>query len=627
MKTKKQRGDFYGQVNTRWIKTHKIPKNESSINCFSMVEKQIKVQLRNLFKRMKTKNSKIERIYHSFQHVDENMVILQIVNLTELFLNSSDNIAKMLNISSLHLIKFPFQISVTDDMKYSRQQSLTISESTLTLPDFSMYIKDTKQIKNKFITFVKTIFEVIFGPSSKNKYNPETVWEVEKRLSTTMMKPEDQTVEKLYNKYTHSNLKEKFPSFNFIEMCELMNITTKTVIITNPIHFRNILKLCSEKILMHTYLVYQTILTYSFFHTELRRVTFEFLSKQLNGIQKQESCGNECYTLLQQTILNVDINREYWKEYQNSEEIKICKTMCKKLVDKLIFRIRNNKYLHHSTILKSIEKVKKIVFYIGTNKPFPCSFLQIVDDNDKCFDNPFVLLNKFTAFSREKMFLKLKTKQRSNEWSFEKYGNLFEVNAYYSQSKNIVVIPNGILQHPFVNKANSLSHNLAFLGTTIGHELFHAIDEEGCKFDAEGNYKNWWSKGDMKAYKIKQGYIVKQYELYAWKKDGIKLNGHLTLSENIADIGGLLLAEMVLLEDIQSLSPTLKDSHLKTFFIAYAKQWRTIQREEELKLKVAFDPHALHRYRTNCVLIHSEHFRRLFPEESILKEEILEFFW
>ena len=156
-KTKKKRGDFYAQINSKWIKTHKIPKYESSINCFSVVENKIKLQLRNLFVRMKKKNTKIAKIYHSFLNVNEKMVVMQIKNLTELFFNASDSIPKMINISSLHSIKFPFQFSVNDDLKTSSKQSLIITESALTLPDFSMYTKGaTENIKNKFITFVKT---------------------------------------------------------------------------------------------------------------------------------------------------------------------------------------------------------------------------------------------------------------------------------------------------------------------------------------------------------------------------------------------------------------------------------------------------------------------------------------
>jgi putative endopeptidase len=590
MKTKK---DFYLQINKQWIKTQKIPKNETSINSFTLLDNKIKRQLLHIFDRSTP-------IYKSCLYTDEDKVVTQIHCVSQQLIGSGRDINQLVHLSMRYSVSLPFQIYLANDLKTSSKISMYVSETPLSLsPD------DMKTFKKEYLLFLKK-FET-FG------VNPQIVWDIEHSLSQCAHKPEENHFEKVYNPYTPANFRKEFPDLDSTKLCDRKSLI---VVVENSKHFRQCLKwMVSENEKFRSFLIYQTIIYYSFFHKGLRDILFDFFGKKVMGILKAENHSSNCIRTLQGSIFKVKTNVEYLRLHRNTKEIEMCMDMCKKIVHHLILRIESNQHLHKSTIASAIRKIRKVRFVIGSSESFEKNpYLGNISKD------LFQVIEEYNEFSIHKMFTKQST-DITKVWDFSKMGNVYDVNAYYIAGDNAVVIPNGILQPPFFDKKKSLAYNLAYLGTTIGHELFHAIDEEGCKYDEDGNYKNWWLKSDKDSYKREQLHIVKQYEEYAWQTDKIKINGRLSLGENIADIGGLIVAEMVLEAECEK---TSLDKLLKEFFLAYAQQWKMKQTKKDMMRKKSLDVHALYRYRTNCVLAHSKHFQRLFPE---MVSKTHKFFW
>jgi predicted metalloendopeptidase len=175
------------------------------------------------------------------------------------------------------------------------------------------------------------------------------------------------------------------------------------------------------------------------------------------------------------------------------------------------------------------------------------------------------------------------------------------VNAYYDSSLNEMVFPAGILQPPFFDKAFVPAVNFGATGAVMGHELTHGFDDEGSQFDAQGNLRNWWTEATSKLFKEQTGCVVAQYGAFE-ALPGVKLNGKLTLGENIADIGGLKLAWSAFRE-AQKGEPdrTLADGYTEEqlFFLAYGQSWCEKERPEYLDLLAKTNPHAPPRYRVN----------------------------
>jgi endothelin-converting enzyme/putative endopeptidase len=199
------------------------------------------------------------------------------------------------------------------------------------------------------------------------------------------------------------------------------------------------------------------------------------------------------------------------------------------------------------------------------------------------------------------------------------------VNAYYDPQKNDINFPAGTLQPPLFSAKSDAAANYGNTGGTMGHELTHAFDDEGSQFDAQGNLRMWWTDADRKEFEQRAQCVVDQYSGYTIVDD-IKINGKLTNGEDIADLGGTLLAYLAWKEDTknQKLEPLDGLTPEQRFFVAYGQSWCTNNREENLRLRATVDPHSPEKYRTNGVVSNLPEFREAFhckPGQPMVREK------
>jgi putative endopeptidase len=199
-------------------------------------------------------------------------------------------------------------------------------------------------------------------------------------------------------------------------------------------------------------------------------------------------------------------------------------------------------------------------------------------------------------------FKKLNKKPDIEHWSMGAH----EINAYYNPIQNEMVFPAGILQPPFFNINKSEAYNYGTIGFIIGHEICHGFDDQGRSFDDKGNLKNWWNRSDEKKYKAKIKLLQKHFDKI--KLENNKINGTLTLGENIADLCGGTIAFNALKKANKVL--TLKEK--KEFFISYAKLWRQKIRSKELSRLTKSDVHSPGILRVNEVLKNMDEFYETF---------------
>jgi predicted metalloendopeptidase len=197
-----------------------------------------------------------------------------------------------------------------------------------------------------------------------------------------------------------------------------------------------------------------------------------------------------------------------------------------------------------------------------------------------------------------------------NEWEMTPQTN----NAYYSPTMNEIVFPAGILQPPYFDATADDAVNYGNIGATIGHEMTHGFDDEGRQFDADGNLKSWWTAEDEKAYNVRAELVAKQFDAFE-PLPGLKLNGKLTLGENIADLGGLKIAWDAWKLSQKGKTPAGKIEGFtpeQRFFLGYAETWRTLTREEATRLRVVTDPHSPAKFRVNGPLSNLPEFYEAF---------------
>ena len=188
------------------------------------------------------------------------------------------------------------------------------------------------------------------------------------------------------------------------------------------------------------------------------------------------------------------------------------------------------------------------------------------------------------------------------------------VNAFYWPNQNEIVFPAGILQPPFFDAQGDIAMNYGSIGAVIGHELTHGFDDNGSLFDEKGNLKNWWTKADRKKFMAKTKVLVKQYNDFI-AVDELHVNGNLTLGENIADLGGVVLAYHAFEKymkkhgrprDLGGYTPEQR------FFFGNVATERGLMRKEAARLRAVSDPHAPSYTRVNGPLVHIEEFYKAF---------------
>jgi len=196
------------------------------------------------------------------------------------------------------------------------------------------------------------------------------------------------------------------------------------------------------------------------------------------------------------------------------------------------------------------------------------------------------------------------------------------VNAYYDPQMNNINFPAGILQPPFFDNQMDDAVNFGGVGMVIGHELTHGFDDQGRRFDANGNLKDWWTEADAKAFTERAACVADEYASFA-VLPGLFINGKLTLGENVADNGGVRVALMALMNTLDK-QPQKIDGYTpeQRFFLSFGQVWCSSQREESLRLRVQTDPHSPPRFRVTGVLQNMPEFQKAFsckPAQPMVK--------
>jgi endothelin-converting enzyme/putative endopeptidase len=277
--------------------------------------------------------------------------------------------------------------------------------------------------------------------------------------------------------------------------------------------------------------------------------------------------------------------------------------MVRALTEALETDIRQLDWMTPDTKKRALEKLHAIVNKIG----YPEKWRQYAFDVRK--DDPLGNSQRANAFEFKRQLEKIGKPVDKNEWLMTPP----TVNAYYEPQNNNINFPAGILQPPFFDAKMDDAVNFGGIGAVIGHELTHGFDDQGSRFDAKGNLDNWWTEKDYKEFEKRTACIEKQYAGYTGVDD-LKLNGKLTLGENVADNGGLRIAYMALMDTLAGKKQPAIDGFTpeQRLFLGWGQIWCTNMTNEALRLRVQTDPHSPGRHRVNGVVSNMPEFYKAF---------------
>ena len=604
--------NFYLHINNKWIKTAKIKNHKKRIDEFSKLQTKVNNKVitivENCINEDNKHNKNIKNIKQALLlDLDTKKILEDMIEKYNYYIKK-DNLWDFLSWMNKNNVSVPFHCFVDTDIKNNKYIT-HFSDSGITLETKDYYLKkgEFTKIREEYKKYINNIFNHIFGDN--NEYSTKDILKIE--TENSMLHYDEHNYRNpdfIYKKITLKEL-EKL-NFNKEYLTNIgYNKIPNDYIVENYKYikyiFNHLIKEWKTKN-YKSYWIYNMILSLSQYNKEWRKYYFDFFNNYLQGIKKTTPLNIKLLKKVS-LFMNTYLNKEYVKQFNNEQNINYCKMIIEKLKKIFIKRLQHNCWLSHESKLQSIKKLENLKFIIGYNKNY------ISDPNIKYIDNMYLNDKMYYNYLQNYYINKIGQLQDNNIWDIGSEINVFDVNAYYFPTKNHIYIPLAYIQKPFINIDMGLEYNIAYFAATIAHEITHAFDDEGSRYNYKGQYESWWTKKDINIFKLKQESVINQYENYG-KKIGDKINGKLSLGENIADIGGLMIAEELLLEEYKEKEYTYLEieNKLRKFYSYYTQSWREKIRKQARNEILNSNEHLLSSYRANCSLARSEYFTKIY---------------
>ena len=494
-----------------------------------------------------------------------------------------------------------YDFSVYPDMSDATTNVLYLGIPSIILPEKGYYDENNEDGK-RLIEVYKGMLDKILDIYSYSKEEKEKLINNTIAFDKMMAKYIKTSVEladypKLNNPRTMEEVNKYSKVLNFEKIVfELIEAKPEKIIVEQPVFYEAYNEFVNENNfeLIKSWLIIKLILG------ESSNLTSEL--KQLGGIYGRALSGTskelpiEKYAYYHATSMFSEVISVYYGEkYFGKLAKKDVKEMVESMIKVYEKRLNENTWLKEETRKYAIKKLETLEILVGYPEIYDEVYNKLkVDENDTFFNNTIKMTEIFVKHALEKWNKPVKRL----EWGMSSN----TVNAYYNPSLNHICFPAAILQKPFYSLDQSKSENYGGIGAVIGHEISHAFDNNGSQFDAEGNMKNWWTKEDYEIFDNKAKAMIELFDGIAFGKG--KINGKLTVSENIADAGGLSCA----LEALKNSG----ENNYQDFFINWARIWRIKARPEYMDMIIKIDVHAPGELRANIQPRNLDEFYKAF---------------
>ncbi|ANZ57822.1 peptidase M13 [Fructilactobacillus lindneri] len=585
--------NIYDAVNGAWTKQATIPADHSSVGGFMDLVDDIEKTLMKDSEELKNgtleANTPELKEYVKFYKMANNFkkrdsegaasvkpIIERIINLKD-FNDLNDQLPDWI----LSGLPTPFSLDLDPDMKNAKVNALFASGPSLFMPDKTYYEKGNQAFQQLMPIFTemssKLLQMVGYNENDANKI----VVNAKKfdQLIAPNVKSAEEAADysKMYNPETTDELASSTSVLNLkAAINQLVGAVPDKIIVTEPQYFQHLAELLSANNfqLMKDWMLVKVVNRFSGTLSEDFRQVGDTYSRALSGKEEAMKPEKAAFYLASGTFDQV-VGDYYGKKYFGEKAKADVHHMVEKMIGVYKDRLSQNEWLSPDTKKMAIKKLSTLGIQVGyPEKITPIYSKFKTNENESILAN---LLN-FSKIANQDMFSKWNKPVERERWEM----SANTVNAYYHPFKNIIVFPAAILQAPFYSLNQSSSANYGGIGAVIAHEISHAFDNNGSLFDEFGNLNNWWSKEDHQHFTELAQKMIKEFDGIPFA--GGKVNGKLTVSENIADAGGLSCAEAAAKQE--------PDADLNEFFINWTRIWRMKARMEYQQLLLSIDVHA-----------------------------------
>lgn len=606
--------DFFKYVNGTWLKNTEIPADRTRWGSFDELRQKTDEDALAILKAAMSDNKDFETIEVLPGSDQEKAVkmfqtIMDTVTRNEQGLKPLEpylaKINAIQNINDLEafLIEMEpkggagfFGFGVRADAKDSNINAGYLGSGGLGLPDRDYYVKDdedSKNIRAKYVQHISRMLQFLGDTEQDALTQAKQILAFETSLAEPKMdKVERRKPENRYNPRSISQLQQMVPAINWNNYFSGIGVKQIDTVIIGDVGYmkalQNILK-DNNVSDWKAYLRWSALNDASgMLNTELEDANWEFYGKELNGAKEQRPRDERAL----QTI-NWSIGEALGKLYVDKKFPPQAKERAEEMIHNVILayekRINALDWMSEDTKKKAIEKLKATKIKIAyPDKWKDYSDLEVlgVEEGGTYLQNRL----NVAKWNFNEDLDKLGKQVDKSEWFMAPQ----VVNAYFNPSYNEIVFPAAILQPPFYNFTADDAVNYGGIGAVIGHEISHSFDDQGAKFDADGNLNNWWTDEDLEQFQKLGSKLAEQYDALEVLPD-VFINGKFTLGENIGDLGGVNAAYDALQlsfetngrpENIDGFTPEQR------FFMSWATVWRTKMRDEALKTRIKTDPHS-----------------------------------
>ncbi len=626
--------DFYRYANGNWIKNNEIPEDRSSYGSFDIVRKETDKNVRTLLEEV-AKNTtaekgsiaqKIRDFYvtgmdtvkieeEGIKPLESELTLIESIKTKEDF---QDVVARFHTFGLDPL----FGGGIEQDLMDSKNYKFYLMQAGIGLPDRDYYTTDddrSKEIRTEYVKHVAKMFEISGVDTETAQKNAELVMTLETRLAEkSKTNTEMRNIPALYNKMTKEQLAELAPGFDWMRY--FSNISDKDfgdVIVGMPLFFEEVGKIVNDVSIddWKVYLKWNLInRSADFLSSDFVNQDFKFYSEFLSGNKKIKERWERVVGITN-SAMGEPLGQLYVEKYFPPESKEKMIELVGNLKKALKIRIENLEWMGDSTKQAALEKLELMGVKIGyPDKWEDFSKLEIEPDS---YVLNYRRASYFAYYQNLDKFGKPVDK--------EKWGMTPQtVNAGYHPLMNDITFPAAILQPPFFYPNADDAVNYGAIGMAIGHEMTHGFDDQGRNFDKYGNMIDWWTATDAEEFNKRTKLLVEQYNGFV-ALDDVRVNGELSLGENIADFGGLtvsLEAYKLSLEGKPAPKSIDGFTDIQRYFLSYAQLWKGKIRDKALLRQVQEDVHPWGEYRVNGALFNVPEFYETFdikPENKLFR--------
>ncbi|QSX34020.1 M13 family peptidase [Shewanella avicenniae] len=626
--------DLYYSVNGKWLANTPIPADKSNYGAFSVLYEKSQDSLKEIIEAAAAKpnkavgstEQKIGDFYTSYmdtakvEQLGVTPLKAQLVQIAAL--SNHSQVAGLMGQLLTSGSSIPMGFYVNNDAKNSSQYGVYLYQAGLTLPDRDYYLKDDEKMAANRLAmrkYVQALMKAAGYPHADEA--AANVANIELFIANSQWsRVESRDANKAYNKMTMAEVQKLSGGFDFNAFAAGAGLAGKTndIIVRQPSYFEKLgaqfnqfsVSAWKDYLAFHLMDSYAELLSEKF-----ANLHFDFHSKTLMGIQEQKPRWKQAVDGADAVIGEL-VGKEYVARNFKPEAKQRMEQMIKNLIKGFEVSINELEWMTPDTKKAAQEKLSKFTYKIGYPDKWK-DYSKLSIKADDLVGN----YQRYAAFEYDDMLGKIGQPVDRTEWHMTPQ----TVNAYYSPVGNEIVFPAAILQPPFFNMDADDAVNYGGIGAVIGHEISHGFDDQGAKYDGDGNLRNWWTDKDREEFEKRGKALSAQYSAFE-PLEGKHVNGDLTLGENIGDLGGLTVALRSYHLSLNGLPSPVLDGLTgdQRFFVGWSQVWRRNYRDEELVRRLLTDPHSPSHYRAMGTPRNIEGFYKAFDLKPTDKQYLPE---